>query len=127
GAGIAGVGVVRHGGGDNGDIDGIAHPKRLMQNAATTAPVAYRERLTPSLWLLASAAVAGPMVALTFTPVGQVVALLLGAAAALAVIAALVAASPVVSVEGTVLRAGRAHIDARWLGETTARTGDAAR
>ncbi|MGB4136301.1 MAG: DUF3093 family protein, partial [Microbacterium sp.] len=35
--------------------------------------------------------------------------------------------SPVVSVQGTVLRAGRAHIDARWLAEPAPRTGEEAR
>src|SRR5690606_19575606 len=39
----------------------------------------------------------------------------------------LIASSPTVRVEGTVLRAGRAHIDAKWLGETATATGDDAR
>lgn len=99
-----------------------------MQNAATaSARAQYRERLTPSLWILASAAVAGPMVSLTFVPVGSVLALLLGVAAALLLIAALIVVSPIVSVSGGTLRAGRAHIDVRWLGEATAYTGDDAR
>ncbi len=67
------------------------------------------------------------MVALTFTPLGSLPALLIGAAAAVVLIAALIAASPAVRVTGTVLHAGRAHIDARWLGTGAALTGDDAR
>jgi len=98
-----------------------------MQNPTADTRVRYRERLSPSLWMLVTAAVAAPMVTLTFTPLGSLLALLIGAAAALVLIVVLLAGSPVVSVEGTVLRAGRAHIDARWLGAVTALTGEEAR
>lgn len=93
----------------------------------TDTRVHYRERLSPSLWMLVTAAVAAPMVALTFTPLGSLPALLIGAAIALLLIATMIAASPRIRVEGTVLHAGRAHIDARWLGEVTEYTGDGAR
>ncbi|MGW8483828.1 DUF3093 family protein [Microbacterium sp. NPDC055903] len=98
-----------------------------MQNTVPPARPRYRERLTPSLWVLASAAVIAPMISLTLTPVGSAFALAIGIAAAVAVIALLVFACPVVSLEGDVLRAGRAHIDARWLGEPVALTGEDAR
>ncbi|MGM1016392.1 MAG: DUF3093 domain-containing protein [Actinomycetota bacterium] len=88
-----------------------------MQNNAPEPRPHYRERLAPSLWLLVSAAVAGPMVSLVFVPIGSVLALVLGVLAALLVVFALVALSPVIEVDATTLRAGRAHIDARWLGE----------
>jgi len=64
---------------------------------------------------------------LTFTPLGSLPALLIGVAAAAALISVLIAGSPSVRVEGTVLRAGRARIDAKWLGETASVTGDEAR
>ncbi|PJI51720.1 hypothetical protein CTI14_54765, partial [Methylobacterium radiotolerans] len=57
--------------GDNGDINGIGHPMRLMQNPATDARPRYHERLAPSLWLLVTIALAGPMVSLIFVPVGS--------------------------------------------------------
>ncbi|MCE7480798.1 MULTISPECIES: DUF3093 family protein [Actinomycetes] len=98
-----------------------------MQNHTPDTLVRYRERLSPSLWLLVTAAVIGPMVALTFTPLGSLLALLIGAAAAVLLIVGLIAASPAVSVTGTVLRTGRAHIDARWLGSGVALVGDEAR
>lgn len=98
-----------------------------MQNHTSDTRVRYRERLSPSLWLLVTAAVVGPMVALTFTPLGSLPALLIGAGAAVVLISMLIAGSPSVRVDGTVLRAGRAHIDARWLGESVSATGDDAR
>lgn len=93
----------------------------------TDTRVGYRERLSPSLWMLVAAAVAAPMLILTFTPLGSLPALLIGAVVALALIGALVIGSPLVRVDGTVLHAGRAHIDARWLGEVAEHTGEDAR
>ena len=98
-----------------------------MQNTVPATRPRYRERLAPSLWLLASAAVLAPMVALTLVPVAPTFGLVIGVAAAVAVIALLIAASPVVSVDAGVLHAGRAHIDARWLGEPVALTGEEAK
>lgn len=99
-----------------------------MQNSArTTAPVHYRERLGPSLWILVSAAVAGPMAGLVLVPVDRTVSLVIGAVVAVLVVTALVLGAPVVSVDGTELRAGRAHIDARHLGAISVHTGDDAR
>jgi hypothetical protein len=98
-----------------------------MQNPATDARPHYRERLAPSLWLLVTVAVAGPMVSLVFVPVGSTVALILGAAVSALLVFAFIAATPIVSVEGTTLRAGRAHIDAQFLGEPVALSGEEAR
>ncbi|PVE95577.1 DUF3093 family protein [Microbacterium sp. TPD7012] len=98
-----------------------------MQNTATDARPRYRERLAPSLWLLVTVALAGPMVSLIFVPVGSTVALIAGAAVSALLVTAFIAAAPVVSVEGTTLRVGRAHIDARFLGDPVALTGADAR
>jgi hypothetical protein len=98
-----------------------------MQNTVPATRPRYRERLSPSLWLLVSAAVLAPMVALTLVPVDPTLGLIIGGAAAAALITALVAASPTVSVDATVLRAGRAHTDVRWLGEPIAMTGEEAK
>lgn len=127
GAGITRVCVPGGHCGDNGDINGIGHPMRLMQNPATDARPRYRERLAPSLWLLVTVAVAGPMVSLVFVPIGSTIALVVGAAVSALLVLGFVAATPVVSVEGTVLRAGRAHIDVEHLGEPIALTGEDAR
>ena len=100
---------------------------RLMQNTTTDTRTTYRERLSPSLRLLATVALAGPMVSLIFVPVGSTVALVAGAAVSAVLVALLVASTPVVSVIDGVLRAGRAHIDVRHLGEPIALTADEAR
>lgn len=98
-----------------------------MQNAATETRPRYRERLSPSLPLLVTVALAGPMVSLIFVPVGSTIALISGAAVSALLVAAFIAFTPVVTVEGSVLRAGRAHIDARHLGEPVALAGEEAR
>ena len=93
-----------------------------MQNTALETRPRYRERLSPSLWLLVTVALAGPMVSLIFVPIGSSVALVAGAAVSALLVIASIALTPVVSVTGSVLRAGRAHIDVRFLGEPIALT-----
>jgi hypothetical protein len=99
----------------------------MQKTAVDVGAGEYRERLGPSLWILVSAAVAGPMAALVFSPIDTTLALLIGAVVAVAVVAVLVAGSPVVSVKDGELRAGRARIDVALLGEPTALTGEEAR
>jgi hypothetical protein len=100
-----------------------------MQKTARSVGVrpTYRERLGPSLWVLVSAAVAGPMAALVFAPLDTTVALVTGGVVGIAVIALLVAAAPVVEVRDGMLRAGRARIEAELLGEPMVLTGEQAR
>jgi hypothetical protein len=98
-----------------------------MQNRTPDTRPRYRERLSPSLRLLVTVALAGPMVSLVFVPIGATVALVAGAAVSAALLALFVWLAPVVSVEGGVLRSGRAHIDVRFLGDPRALTGDEAR
>jgi len=85
--------------------------------------VSYRERLSPSLWVITSAAVAAPMAALVLAPIDTTLALLAGALVGVAIVALLVAGSPVVEVRDGVLTAGRAHIDVGLTGEVTMLTG----
>ncbi len=115
--------------GDNGDVHRFDHPTRLMQNAGAYAarPAAYRERLAPSLWLMAAAAVSAPMVALALAPLHSTIALAGGALVAAALVALMIVSAPVVAVEDGCLRAGRAHIDATLLGEPVVLTGAPAR
>ena len=98
--------------------DSVTHT-RLMQN--------YKERLTPSLWAFAGATVLAPMGALVLAPFDGVIGLIAGTALALVVILAMALWSAKITVTGTELRAGRAQIDAKWLGEPEQLTGDAAR
>ncbi|MCS3444254.1 DUF3093 domain-containing protein [Microbacterium phyllosphaerae] len=98
-----------------------------MQNIAPDTRTRYRERLSPSLWLLVTVALAGPMVALIFVPVGSTIALIVGAAVSALLVIAFIFFTPVVTVDGQVLRAGRAHIETRHLGRPTALTDEDAR
>lgn len=91
------------------------------------ASPAYRERLTPPLWVLAAAAVVAPMAALSFTPINATIALAAGLVVGVVVIVALIALSPRVEVADGELRAGRAHIDVALLGQPVVLTGDEAR
>ena len=78
---------------------------------------AYRERLSPSLWVLVAAAVCAPMAALVFAPVDTTLALVVGVVVGVAIVVALVLLSPVIEIDGGVLRAGKAHIDVALLGD----------
>lgn len=126
---ILGMGVCGGLWGDNGDVHRFDHPMRLMQNAVADAarPAAYRERLAPSLWLVAAAGVSAPMVALALAPLESTAALAGGALAAVVIIALMIVSAPVVAVEEGRLRAGRAHIDTGLLGEPVVLVGASAR
>lgn len=100
---------------------------RLMQNTTQGTRESYRERLSPSLWMLVTIALVGPMVSLVFAPVASSIAIAIGAAVSLVLVVLSILLAPVISVRGTVLHAGRAHIDARWLGEPEHFTGQDAR
>lgn len=123
------MGVNGNVGGDNGDVHGFGHPTRLMHSSApaTSPATSYRERLSPSLWALVSAAVCGPMVAVVLAPLDSVVGLIAGIAVGALVVAGLIALSPVIEVTGERLRVGRASIELTYLGEIETFTGDAAR
>ncbi|MDQ1128576.1 DUF3093 domain-containing protein [Microbacterium sp. SORGH_AS_0888] len=95
--------------------------------SSSASPSDYRERLTPSLWTIVAAAVCAPMAILVFVPAGAVLALVVGVLVAIAIVSLLLGLAPRVSVSGSTLRAGRAHIDVSFLGEPTALTGDEAR
>lgn len=86
----------------------------------------YRERLSPSLWVIVSAAVAAPMAALVIAPIDTTLALVAGIVVGIAIVALLVAASPVVEVRDGVLTAGRAHIDIGFTGDVSVLSGDEA-
>ncbi|GAA5027144.1 DUF3093 domain-containing protein [Microbacterium fluvii] len=100
--------------------------KTAARDGAGTA-VRYRERLSPSLWALVSAAMCAPMAALVFAPLDSVVALVVGVVVGVLVVLSLVMLSPAVRVEDGMLIAGRSHIDAHELGAPVALSGEDAR
>lgn len=101
----------------------------MHNTAAGTRPTVsgYRERLSPSLWLIVSAAVCAPMAALVVAPVDATLALVVGIAVGALIVAGMILVSPVLTVSDGTLRVGRAHIDVAELGAALAVTGDAAR
>ncbi|WP_438352925.1 DUF3093 domain-containing protein [Microbacterium sp. CJ88] len=101
--------------------------QKTEPGARDAARTEYRERLSPSLWLLVSAAVCAPMAALVFVPLDTTLALVIGALVGVAIVALMLAASPAVVVRDGVLRAGRAHIDVHFLGDGGWATGEDAR
>ena len=98
-----------------------------MSGIRSGAAVPYRERLSPSLWVIVSAAVAAPMAALVVAPIDTTLALVAGGLVGVAIVAFLIAGSPVVAVRDGVLTAGRAHIDIALTGEVVVLTGEEAR
>lgn len=87
----------------------------------------YRERLSPSLWVLVGAALCAPMAALVFMPLDTTVALVIGGLVGVALLLLLSLGSPVVEISDGELRAGRAHIDTAYLGDVQTARGDDAR
>ncbi|MCR2761946.1 DUF3093 domain-containing protein [Microbacterium sp. zg.B48] len=101
--------------------------QKTASGARGNSVTRYRERLSPSLWVIASAAVVAPMAALVLSPFDTTLALVAGAAIGVCFIWLLVAGSPVVEVRDGVLTAGRAHIDVALTGDVAILTGDEAR
>ena len=101
--------------------------QKTVSGVRGSAVVSYRERLSPSLWVIVSAAVAAPMAALVIAPIDTTLALVAGALVGVAIVVFLIAGSPVVQVSDGVLTAGRAHIDLCHTGEVTVLTGEDAR
>jgi len=101
-----------------------------MHTSPATQPAqapTYRERLAPSLWVIVSAGVVAPMASLVFVRMDRTLALVIGVVVAVLVVAALIGLAPRLSLTGSTLRAGRAHIDVSLLGEPEALTGDEAK
>lgn len=98
-----------------------------MTQANGGGSIRYRERLSPSLWVLVAAALCGPMAALVFSPIDTTAALVIGGGVGLGIVALLVVTSPVLEVDAGMLRAGRARIEVAHLGPIAVLTGEQAR
>lgn len=101
--------------------------KTAGRSVGASSAATFRERLSPSLWVLASAAVVAPMAALVLAPIDTTLALVAGVAAGVLLVTLLILASPIVEVGDGMLRAGRARIPAALLGEPVALNGEEAR
>jgi hypothetical protein len=101
--------------------------KTAGRSAVADGSALFRERLSPSLWVLVSAAVVAPMAALVFVPINTTVALAAGATLGVVFVTLLIAGSPAVEVRNGMLHAGRARIPVTLLGDPIALTGEDAR
>jgi len=95
--------------------------------APSVARETYRERLSPSLWVLVSAAVVAPMAALVLAPIDTTIALVAGGLLGVLFVGLLIAGSPVIAVRNGMLHAGRARIAVDLLGRPEPLDGEAAR
>ena len=90
----------------------------------------YRERLSPSFWVLASTALVVPASVIVFAPLPAVPGLLVGLVVGLVlyagVLALLIGLAPVIEVAGATVRVGRASIPKALVGECEAFTGEEA-
>ncbi len=77
----------------------------------------YSERLFPAPWIWISAVLMAVGLGLALKPISNTVGLLTGVLACALIAAALIAGTPVVSVESGELRAGRARIPLQAVGE----------
>lgn len=88
---------------------------------------AFHERLSPSLWVLVSAALVAPMATLVLAPIDTTVALIAGGLVGVLFVGLLIAGSPVIAVRDGMLHAGRARIPVDVLGRPEPLDGEAAR
>jgi hypothetical protein len=95
--------------------------------APSHARETFRERLSPSLWVLVSAAVVAPMAALVLAPIDTTIALAAGGVLGVLFVGFLIAGSPVIAVRDGMLHAGRARIPVDLLGAPVPLDGEAAR
>ncbi len=96
-------------------------------NVGAPTGALYRERLSPSLWVLVASAVCAPMAALVFAPIDATFALVVGVLVGVAIVALLVAGAPTLEVRDGMLRAGRARIPVDLLGDAQILSGEEAR
>ncbi|GAA3772219.1 hypothetical protein GCM10022240_25360 [Microbacterium kribbense] len=101
--------------------------QKTTPGATSGSAIRYHERLTPSLWVIVSAAVVAPMAMMVFVPFDKTLAMAVGVLVAVGVVALLIGTAPRIEVRGGVLYAGRAHIGVDLLGEAQAYAGPQAR
>jgi len=83
----------------------------------------YRERLWPAPWLFIGTALVIPASMLVFLPINRAVGVVVAVVLYLGVVGLLLLGSPVIAVEGSELRAGRARIPVSLTGRLEAFTG----
>ena len=87
----------------------------------------YRERLSPSWWMVLSIALVIPATMLIFLPLNALVGLVAGVTMWAGAVGALWLFSPVITVTEGALQVGNATLEHRYIREVSAYDGDAAR
>ena len=115
--GVAGVRVTRQVVTRDQYIDVVRHASRLVHGRMVVMSE-YRERLWPSPWIIAIAALAIPASLLTFAAIDPVVGAITGVVLFGGVIALATISAPTIEVGDGVLRAGKARVPLAFVGET---------
>ena len=87
----------------------------------------YRERLSPSWWMVVAVGLVMPATLLIFLPLSPLVGILAGVGMWAGALSILWVFSPVIELDNGVLRVGKAHIEATYIGAVEAFRGEAAR
>ena len=87
----------------------------------------YRERLSPSWWMVLAVALVIPATMLIFLPLNALVGLVAGLAMWAGAVGILWLFSPVITVSERALQVGNAMLEYRYIGEVSAFLGEAAR
>lgn len=87
----------------------------------------YRERLSPSWWMVLAVGLVMPATTLIFLPLNVVVGVVAGLAMWWGAVGLLWASSPVISVDVEGLRVGGAYLERGYIGDVVAFDGSAAR
>ena len=93
----------------------------------TSSPAAaYRERLWPATWVFLATALVIPASLLVFLPISMVLGVICSIVLYASIVIVLIVTTPTLEVTGSVIRAGRARIDSRFVRASTAFAGDEA-
>ena len=92
-------------------------PVTSQQTAARPQGVLHQERLGPSPLIYLLLVVFGLSLGVILLPVNATAMVITAVVSVIVLLVVAIATAPQISVEGTTVRAGRAHIDARFLGE----------
>lgn len=87
----------------------------------------YRERLSPSWWMVLAIGLVIPATMLIFLPLNTLVGLVAGVTMWAGAVGSLWLLSPVITVTEEALQVGNATLEHRYIGEISAFDGDAAR
>lgn len=90
----------------------------------SNGPVRYRERLWPAWWIYVATALVIPASLLVFLPISPIAGVVSAIVLYAGIVVVLLVTTPVIEVDGRMLRVGRARIERGFLGAVSAHTGE---